>query len=129
MASEARPFEARAPGGNVLRGESAGSGPVVLQAHGLTAVRSYVTHGSSYVERHGFTAAMYDARGHGESDPAPGGEGYSYPELAADVGGVIEATVGERKAVLAGPSMGAHTATAHALAHPHRVAGLVAIGP
>ena len=53
MASEARPFEVRAPGGNVLRGESAGEGPVVLQAHGITAARRYVTHGSHLLERRG----------------------------------------------------------------------------
>lgn len=129
MASEARPFEARAPGGNALRGESAGSGPVVVQAHGLTAVRSYVTHGSSYIERHGFTAAMYDARGHGESDPAPGGEGYSYEELASDMACVADEVGEGRGIVIAGHSMGAQTAAAFALAEPERVAGLVAIGP
>ncbi|MDQ3759219.1 MAG: alpha/beta hydrolase, partial [Actinomycetota bacterium] len=36
---------------------------------------------------------------------------------------------GEERAVVAGHSMGAHTATAFALAEPDRVAGLVAIGP
>ncbi|MDQ2676163.1 MAG: alpha/beta hydrolase [Actinomycetota bacterium] len=129
MPSEPRPFEVRAPGGNVLRGEAGGSGPVVLQAHGLTAARSYVTHGSHLLERRGLTSAMYDARGHGESDPALEGEGYSYGELAGDMAAVA-AEVGEgRRVVLAGHSMGAHTAAAFALEAPDRVAGLVAIGP
>ncbi len=37
----------------------------------------------------------YDARGHGESDPAPAGEGYGYPELVGDLERVVAAEVGE----------------------------------
>ncbi len=129
MASEVRPFEVRAPGGNIVRGEAGGEGPVVLQAHGITAARSYVTHGSHLLERRGLMSAMYDARGHGESDPAPEGEQYTYDALASDMAAVA-AEVGEGdRVVLAGHSMGAHTAAAFALAEPDRVAGLVAIGP
>ena len=129
MGDGARPFEVRAPGGNVLRGEAGGEGPVVLQAHGITAARRYVTHGSHLLERRGLTSAMYDARGHGESDPAPDGEAYEYETLASDMAAVA-AEVGEGdRVVLAGHSMGAHTAAAFALAEPDRVAGLVAIGP
>ena len=124
-----RPFEARADGGNVLRGEASGAGPVIVQAHGITAVRSYVTHGSKLLQRRGFTAVPYDARGHGESDPAPPGEDYDYAELARDMGAVVESQSGGERVVLAGHSMGAHTAVAYALAEPDRVAGLVAIGP
>lgn len=129
MAAEARPFEVRAPGGNVLRGEAAGDGHVVLQAHGITAARSYVTHGSHLLERRGFEVAMYDARGHGESDPAPGGEGYEYAELARDMAAVAADVGRGQRVVPAGHSMGAHTATAFALANPDAVAGLVVIGP
>lgn len=129
MAAEARPFEVRAPGGNVLRGEAVGGGPVVLQAHGITAARSYVTHGSHLLERREFEVATYDARGHGESDPAPDGEGYEYAELARDMAAVAADVGRGQRVVVAGHSMGAHTATAFALAEPDRVAGLVAIGP
>jgi pimeloyl-ACP methyl ester carboxylesterase len=126
---EPRPFEVRASGGNVLRGETSGTGPVIVQAHGITAVRSYVTHGSKLLQRRGFTAVMYDARGHGESDPAPPGEEYEYAELARDLGAVVESQSAGERVALAGHSMGAHTAAAYALADPDRVAGLVAIGP
>lgn len=129
MGAEARPFEVRAAGGNVLRGESAGVGPTVLQAHGITAARRYVTHGSHLLERRGFEAATYDARGHGESDAAPEGEGYDYEVLAGDMAAVAAGVGEEARVVVAGHSMGAHTATAFALAEPDRVAGLVAIGP
>jgi pimeloyl-ACP methyl ester carboxylesterase len=122
-------FEVRAPGGNVLRGECSGSGPVVLQAHGITAARGYVTHGSRVLERAGFTSARYDARGHGESDPAPEGEAYSYGTLAGDMGATAEHLAPEGRLVVAGHSMGAHTAAAFALAEPEKLAGLVLIGP
>ncbi len=129
MGAEARSLEVRSPGGNILRGEAAGSGPVVLQAHGITAARRYVTHGSHLLERRGFKVAMYDARGHGESDPAPQGEGYAYEALARDMAAVATEVGEGSRTVVAGHSMGAHTATAFALAEPDRVAGVVAIGP
>jgi pimeloyl-ACP methyl ester carboxylesterase len=129
MPHDARPFEVRAQGGNVLRGERSGEGPVVLQAHGITATRRYVTHGSRVLEREGYTSARYDARGHGDSDPAPEGQGYSYTTLADDMAAVANEVDGGKRVIVAGHSMGAHTATAFALAHPERVAALIAIGP
>ena len=113
----------------VLRGEELGEGPPVLLLHGLTATRRYVVHGSKALPRAGYRTLQYDARGHGESDPAPNGAGYSYPELAEDAGAWLDATVGEGRVVLAGHSMGAHTAAAFALQHTDRVAALVAVGP
>ena len=126
---EPRHFEAVARGGNVLRGEASGTGPAVVQAHGITAARKYVTHGSKLLQRRGLTAVAYDARGHGESGPAPAGEGYEYPELARDMGAVVESQSPEPRVVIAGHSMGAHTGAAYTLANSDRVAGLVAIGP
>jgi pimeloyl-ACP methyl ester carboxylesterase len=112
-----------------IRGESAGKGPPLVLCHGITATRRYVVHGSRALERSGHRVVTYDARGHGESDPAPAGEGYGYPELVADLEAVVAATVGDGKFVLGGHSMGAHTAAAYALAHPDRLAGLVLVGP
>jgi pimeloyl-ACP methyl ester carboxylesterase len=71
----------------------------------------------------------YDARGHGNSDPAPGGQSYGYPRLVDDLERLVEAELGERRFVLGGHSMGAHTAVGYALRHPRRLAGLVVIGP
>jgi 3-oxoadipate enol-lactonase len=127
MPPEARPFIAG--DGLAIHGESAGEGPSVILCHGITATRRYVLHGSRALERAGHTVVSYDARAHGESDPAPPGQGYGYPELVGDLESVVEATVGDGRFVLAGHSMGAHTAVAYALRHPERLAGLVAIGP
>jgi pimeloyl-ACP methyl ester carboxylesterase len=127
MPGEPRPFAVgERP---AIRGEAAGEGPPIVLCHGITATRRYVVHGSRALERAGHAVVSYDARGHGESDPAPDGQGYGYPDLVADLESVIAATVGEGSFVLAGHSMGAHTAIAYALRHPERLAGLIVIGP
>jgi len=123
-AGEPRPF---AVGG--LRGESAGEGPPIVLCHGLTATRRSVVHGSRVLERSGRTLVTYDARGHGESEPAAVGESYDYPELVGDLERVIDSEAGDEPVVVGGHSMGAHTAVGYALRHPERVAGLVLIGP
>jgi pimeloyl-ACP methyl ester carboxylesterase len=112
-----------------IRGEEAGEGPPVVLCHGITATRRQVVHGSRALERAGHLVVSYDARGHGESDPAPPGGGYGYPSLLGDLEQVVAARLGEGRFLLAGHSMGAHTAVAYALAHPQRLAGLVVIGP
>ena len=106
-----------------------GEGRPAVLLHGLTATRRYVVHGSSGLARKGLRQVTYDARGHGESEPAPPGGGYGYPELVADLEEIVADQVGEGPFLLAGHSMGAHTAVAYALANPERVAGLVVIGP
>ncbi len=116
--------------GPTLRGERSGEGTPVVLCHGLTATRRYVVHGSNLLARRGHELVVYDARGHGESDPAPEGSGYGYPELVADLGAVLAETVGAKTPmVLGGHSMGAHTAVAFALENPEQVAGLVIVCP
>ncbi len=112
-----------------LCGETGGEGPPIVLCHGITATRRYVLHGSRALERAGHAVVTYDARGHGESDPAPSGESYGYPSLVGDLERVVAARVGEGRFVLGGHSMGTHTAVSYALRHPDRIAGLVVIGP
>jgi len=113
----------------VLRGTAAGEGTPIVLCHGLTASRRYVVHGSRALERAGHRVITYDARGHAESDPAPAAQSYGYPELIADLEGVVDAEIGEGRFLLGGHSMGAHTAVGYALAHPERLSGLVLVGP
>lgn len=127
MGADAEPFVAGSS--PALRGEALGEGRAAVLCHGLTATRRYVVHGSSGLARRGFRQVTYDARGHGESEAAPPGDGYGYPQLVADLEEVVAAKVGEEPFLLAGHSMGAHTAVAYALENPARVAGLVVIGP
>jgi 3-oxoadipate enol-lactonase len=108
-----------------LAGEEAGEGVPVVLLHGLTATRRYVVMGSRNLERSGHRVVMYDARGHGRSDPA---DAYGYGELADDLLAVLDGR-GIDRAVLAGASMGAHTIVRFALQHPDRAAALVLMTP
>lgn len=108
-----------------LAEDDTGAGADVVLLHGLTATRRYVVMGSKSLERSGHRVLAYDARGHGGSAP---GAAYGYDALVADLLRVLDGA-GIERAVLAGASMGAHTALALALAHPERVAGLVVITP
>ncbi|MEX2107295.1 MAG: alpha/beta hydrolase [Solirubrobacterales bacterium] len=127
MPAQPTPFTAGSD--PTIRGESVGEGPAIVLCHGVTATRRYVVHGSRTLERAGHTVVSYDARGHGKSDPAPAGQSYGYPELVADLEEAIAESLDDQPLVLAGHSMGAHTAVAYALRHPDRLAGLVVIGP
>jgi pimeloyl-ACP methyl ester carboxylesterase len=114
--------------GVTLAGEESGAGPAIVLLHGLTATRRYVVMGSRTLERSGHRVVAYDARGHGRSRPAPTPDAYGYELLAADLRAVLDAA-GVQRALLAGASMGAHTAVRFALEHPERVAALAIITP
>jgi pimeloyl-ACP methyl ester carboxylesterase len=115
-------------GGVTLAGEQAGEGAPIVLLHGLTATRRYVVMGSRTLERSGHRVIGYDARGHGASAPARDRSAYGYELLADDVEAVLDA-LEIRRAVLAGASMGAHTAVRLALVRPERVAALALITP
>jgi pimeloyl-ACP methyl ester carboxylesterase len=105
-----------------------GDGRPVVLLHGLTATRRYVVMGSRSLERSGHRVIAYDARGHGRSSPAPRADAYGYEDLGLDVLALMDA-LGVQRPVLAGASMGAHTALWLALNRPDRVGGLVVITP
>lgn len=129
MTAAADPFEIAGAGGVGLRAERDGRGPRVILAHGITAHRDLVVHGSRALARAGHDVVRYDARAHGESDAGPAGE-YTYDVLGGDLDAVIVATGESGGApVLAGHSMGAHTIVNLALRDPNRIAGLVVVGP
>ncbi len=101
----------------------------MLLAHGLTAHRDLVIHGSRALARAGHRVIRYDARAHGRSDPGATGS-RTYERLADDLEAVLAATgAGDERPLLAGHSMGAHTLLTAALRAPDRYAGLVVIGP
>ena len=121
------PLQARAADGTLLAGEHSGEGTPVLLLHGLTATRRYVVMGSRALQRGGHRVIAYDARGHGSSAPAAGRD-YGYERLAQDAIAVLDAAHVQR-ALIAGASMGAHTAVRVALEHPQRVAALALVTP
>jgi pimeloyl-ACP methyl ester carboxylesterase len=125
---EPRTFEVVSEGVR-LAGEEVGEGPPIVLLHGLTATRRYVLHGSLTLARRGYRLVSYDARGHGESSPAPEEQGYGYPELTRDLAAVLADRCPGERPVLGGHSMGCHTAVAYALDHADAVAALVLEGP
>jgi len=116
-------------GGVSLAGARSGEeeGPAIVLLHGLTATRRYVVMGSMALQRGGMSVLAYDARGHGHSSPAPA-RAYGYEHLTADLAAVIR-TTGTSPVILAGASMGAHTALRFTLEHRAQVAGLALITP
>jgi pimeloyl-ACP methyl ester carboxylesterase len=127
MADEPHALSVAGAGGVQLSGEQSGQGPAIVLLHGLTATRRYVVMGSRALQRSGHRVIAYDARGHGRSAPAPT-RAYGYEHLAGDLRAVLDAA-GVERAVLAGASMGAHTAVRLALEQPQRVAALALITP
>jgi 3-oxoadipate enol-lactonase len=127
MSDAAHDFSLDTPTGVQLGGERAGSGVPIVLLHGLTATRRYVLMGSRYLARAGAELIAFDARGHGESSPAPDPAAYEYADMVRDLEIVVQ-TVGT-PVVLVGNSMGAATAAAYALQNPERVSALVQITP
>ena len=127
------PFEV-ASDGITLRGERHGAdgsvagGRSIVLVHGLTAHRNLVVHGSKALTRSGYELILYDARGHGDSDPGTDGD-YDYEHLAGDLAAVIDSELPGEQPFLVGHSMGAHTIAALSLRGPERFAGVVLIGP
>jgi pimeloyl-ACP methyl ester carboxylesterase len=114
--------------GVTLAGQQSGDGQPIVLLHGLTATRRYVVMGSRMLERSGHRVIAYDARGHGRSSPSSSHGDYGYERLSQDLTAVLDELRIER-AVLAGASMGAHTAVRFALEKPERIAGLGLITP
>jgi 3-oxoadipate enol-lactonase len=114
--------------GVVLSGQQRGEGIPVVLLHGLTATRRYVVMGSRRLERSGHRVIGYDARGHGRSSPARRPGDYGYADLVGDLEAVLDEVEVER-AVMAGASMGAHTALRFALERPERVVALAVTTP
>lgn len=114
-------------GDTELAVEIAGEGPPLVWCHGLASCvdgdRDVVTALAEH-----FTVLAYDARGHGRSQPIHETSRYSYPILAGDLLGVLDA-VGWARAIVAGASMGAATAARAACLAPDRVDALVMARP
>jgi pimeloyl-ACP methyl ester carboxylesterase len=126
--SPTQDLEVATDDGLTLSGQESGVGSAIVLLHGLTATRRYVVMGSRTLQREGHRVVSYDARGHGRSSAAPDPVAYGYDRLARDLEAVLDALELER-AVLAGASMGAHTALRFTLRHPERVAALGLITP
>lgn len=68
-----------------------------------------------------------DMRGFGTGARVPAGGYYHFPDYVADLSGLVERMVGERRLALVGHSMGGTVVTLFAGAYPERVSRLVTI--
>lgn len=102
-----------------------GSGPLtVVLTHGLAAGEAiWARQVAALAPR--YRVLTWDLRGHGRSAPNPAP--CAIPDLAADLGAVLDAA-GVDRAVVLGHSAGGVVAMQFALDHPARAAGLVLVG-
>jgi pimeloyl-ACP methyl ester carboxylesterase len=104
----------------------AGSGPLVVCAHGLGDVRRIYRHLAPALVEAGYRVATLDLRGHGDSDTTF--ETYDDVAAGGDMLALVKHLHGE-PAVLVGNSISAGAAAWAAAERPEAVAGLVLIGP
>ncbi len=129
MSAQAQTVRFRVDGDLTLVGDEwnpgAGDRPTILMLHGGGQNRfSWKNTGQVLADR-GFHVIALDARGHGDSDRAPGAR-YTIHALAGDIAEVL-ARIG-RPVVIIGASMGGLTGiVAAAEAGPRRVTGLVLV--
>jgi pimeloyl-ACP methyl ester carboxylesterase len=102
--------------------------PAIVLLHGLTMTSEQAFGGTLPILAAGFRAVAYDARGHGTSAAAGGPDGYGYEVLLEDLIAVMDGREAS-PAVVAGISLGAHTALRLCLEQPERVRGLAIVSP
>lgn len=100
-----------------------GSGPTLLLSHGYSSTaRMWDGQIAAFKDRH--QVVVWDMRGHGESDyPAEPGL-YSEALTVGDMLALLD-TVGAKKAIVAGLSLGGYMSLAFHASHPDRVAALM----
>jgi pimeloyl-ACP methyl ester carboxylesterase len=103
--------------------EVAGTGAPLLLVHGFGGAKEDFTEHLPALGEHA-TVAVFDHRGHGESDHPADEAAYSLDRLVADTRGVADA-LGFEHFRLLGHSMGGMVARRLTLAHPDRVDALV----
>jgi len=107
----------------VLNVREAGSGPLMLFFHGITAnSATFAPMMAKLSDR--FTTIAVDQRGHGHSDKPE--SGYAADDYADDIGSLIR-TLDKGPAILVGHSLGSRNAVTAAAKYPELVRSVVAI--
>ncbi len=102
---------------------------VVLLAHGGGQTRHSWRRPAQNLHRCGYTAATFDARGHGASDWSPSAS-YAFEDLAGDIARVVHQLrerTGANRPVLVGASLGGATSMMALAADPGLASALVLV--
>ncbi len=124
------PSSVRSADGTEIHVESFGpsSAPSAVLIHGWTETLAFWSYEVRELERRGIRSVAYDLRGHGQSNPAAGGD-YALARFGEDLEAVLSACVPDgQRAVVAGHSLGAMSIAAWAEHHDvSRQAGAAAL--
>ena len=100
-----------------------GNGPVLLLSHGYSSTcRMWDGQIAAFKDR--YQVVVWDMRGHGESDYPSDAAAYSEELTVADMTAILD-TVGAKKAIVAGLSLGGYMSLAFHATHPERVRALM----
>ena len=109
-----------------LRIAEAGTGPLVLMAHGWPESWYSWRHQITMLADAGYHVVAPDMRGYGESDKPVDVDDYDVIHVAGDLVGILDA-LGEETAILVGHDWGAIVAWSTVLLHPSRFTALIAM--
>ena len=109
-----------------LRIAEAGTGPLVLMAHGWPESWYSWRHQITMLADAGYHVVAPDMRGYGESDKPVDVDDYDIIHVAGDLVGILDA-LGEETAILVGHDWGAIVAWSTVLLHPSRFTALIAM--
>jgi pimeloyl-ACP methyl ester carboxylesterase len=112
--------------GELFHYASMGDGPPFVFQHGMGADTTQpLDLGGDLL---GWRTIALDCRGHGFTEASLDQGRISFAQFVKDVAALLE-SLGIKRAVVGGISMGAGVALAFSLAHPDRVAGLILVRP
>ena len=109
-----------------MRIAEAGTGPLVLLAHGWPESWYSWRHQMTMLADAGYHAVAPDMRGYGETDKPAAVDDYDVNHVAGDLVGILDA-LGEETAILVGHDWGAIVAWTTVLLHPSRFTALIAM--
>jgi pimeloyl-ACP methyl ester carboxylesterase len=116
---EGTPLTITSADGTVLHAEAFGpvEGPPIVLGHGWTESLQFWIYQIRALAERGYRVIAYDLRGHGQSEAAAGDD-YSIDRFGEDLEAVLaQALPGDRRAVVAGHSLGAMAIAAWARNH------------
>ncbi len=100
-----------------------GKGPTLLLSHGYSST-ARMWDGQVAALKDRYQVVVWDFRGHGESDYPKDGALYSEALTVGDMQALLD-TVGAKKAIVAGLSLGGYMSLAFHASHPERVRALM----